>query len=87
MTTSTLQCKLQGANKTTKAHDSICVSDRFTQLDITFQRTIRFGGGNDASALPPGLGAFPLYPVSAFDKQLPQEMVAKGGLFLPMYRK
>lgn len=32
-------------------------------------------------------GTFPLYAVSRFEQKLPAAMVAKGGLFFPMYRK
>jgi hypothetical protein len=37
------------------------------------------------SDLPPGLGAFPLKPVSGYADKLIAPMVAKGGLFCPMY--
>lgn len=57
------------------------------KLRIAFHRTIRVPDNQETSWLPPSLGNFELKPVSKYLKTLPAEMAAKGGLFLPMYRK
>lgn len=57
------------------------------ELRITFQRTIRVPDNVDTSKLPPGLGVFPLLKVRDYASKLPQQMVAKGGVFMPMYQK
>lgn len=87
MTFTSLQCNLHHSHKARKAKDIIRLEDTYSQLDISFQRTIRVPDGQDSSELPPSMGTFPLYPVSSYGKQLPEAMAAKGGVFLPMYRK
>jgi hypothetical protein len=42
---------------------------------------------DQAPALPPDLGSFPLFKVDDYAKNLPDKMARKGGLFLPMYHK
>lgn len=56
-------------------------------LAISFQRTVRVPDDQRENKLPPGLGTFPLYPVSKFRQTMPASMAAKGGLFLPVYRE
>ncbi|KAI1504093.1 hypothetical protein F5X99DRAFT_406474 [Biscogniauxia marginata] len=56
-------------------------------LQIYFQRTIRVPDNLGTSQLPPGLGDFPLYQVKDYASRLPADMVARGGVFLPMYQK
>lgn len=56
-------------------------------INITFKRTVRVADNNRANYLPPFLGNFPLYKVKDYTKKLPAAMAAKGGVFLPMYRK
>ena len=56
-------------------------------LEIFFHRTIRVPDNQHRSALPPGLGTFPLYKVADFRDRLPTAMAEKAGLMLPMYRK
>ena len=56
-------------------------------LAISFRRTIRVPETETVSALPPDLGAFPLYSVNQFEGKLPRHMSAKGGLFFPMHSK
>ena len=55
-------------------------------LRISFRRTIRVPDNHQTSCLPPDLGAFPLKPISGYANKITAEMVAKGGLFFPMYR-
>ncbi|KAK6081120.1 hypothetical protein SCUP234_04773 [Seiridium cupressi] len=57
------------------------------ELRVSFIRTVRVPDNATHSKLPPGLGEFPLYKVQDYAKQLPDEMVDKGGIFLPMYQK
>lgn len=54
-------------------------------LVLSFHRTIKVPDNANTSLLPPGLGSFPLYPVSKF-QNLPRVMRGKGGVFFPMYR-
>ena len=54
-------------------------------LQISFQRTIRVPDINGTVSLPPGLGEFPLYKVKDYKSKLPESMVKKGGLFLPIH--
>ncbi|KAF2496946.1 ubiquitin-domain-containing protein [Lophium mytilinum] len=65
------------------------ITDNTVHLDdlqIAFKRTVRVPDDSNSSALPPGLGNFPLFEVREYAKSLPANMAAKGGLFLPMYR-
>lgn len=57
------------------------------QLEISLRRTIRVPDNGKAYNLPPGCGAFPLYSVDDHRTQLSGDMVAKGGLFIPVYRE
>lgn len=56
-------------------------------LQVSFQRTVRVPDDTKKSDLPPGLGAFPLYSVSAYEKNVPSSMACQGGIFFPMYRQ
>tara|TARA_R110002003_G_scaffold214_2_gene16038 strand:+ start:513 stop:767 length:255 start_codon:yes stop_codon:yes gene_type:complete len=71
-----LTCELKG--------HSIIIDD---DLQISFRRTIRVPDNAQTSFLPPDLGAFPLEPVSRYADKMCAGMVAKSGLFFPMYRK
>ena len=57
------------------------------RLTVSFRRTIRVPDNESIWSLPPDFGPFPLYSVSKYRDRLPEAMVAKGGAFLPMYRK
>jgi hypothetical protein len=71
--------------KTELIDNVIIVSD---DLRISFRRTIRVpDNGQQISFLPPDLGAFPLKAVSKYAGEMSAEMAAKGGVFMPMYRK
>jgi hypothetical protein len=56
-------------------------------FEISFYRTIRIPENGKVHNLPPGLGKFPLFNVQSFADKLPREIVEKGGIFFPMYRK
>lgn len=55
-------------------------------MRISFHRTVRVPEDGTSYYLPPGLGRFPLFDVRPFTHKLPVSVVAKGGLFLPIYR-
>lgn len=56
-------------------------------LDISFHRTIRMPDDDKVHQLPGSLGAFPLFNVSAYAGQLPDNIVQQGGVFLPMWQR
>lgn len=56
-------------------------------LRISFRRTIRVPDNQQTSLLPPDLRTYPLLSVNQHAGKMKAEMVAKGGLFFPMYRK
>lgn len=53
---------------------------------ITFQRTLRVPDDNQEYPLPPGLGQFPLYHLEDYEKRMPEQWAARGGVFFPMYQ-
>jgi hypothetical protein len=55
-------------------------------LKVSFKRTIRVSDNNTTNSLPPSLGNFPMSKVSSYS-DLPSDMKAKGGYFLPMHRQ
>ena len=57
------------------------------RMGISFHRTLRVPQGVPTFPLPPGLGRFPIYEVSAFAVRLPQSWQAAGGGFIPMYQR
>jgi hypothetical protein len=64
-------------------NDKIFVNN---DLCITFERTIRVPDNDSSSYFTPELGHFPLHKVSYYATKLLTSMVAKGGLFFPMYQ-
>ncbi|PGH00853.1 hypothetical protein AJ80_09105 [Polytolypa hystricis UAMH7299] len=79
-----MDCRLVSSISNTYP-DTVSVSNG--ELSITFRRTIKVLETATASFLPPSLGTFPLYSVKQFEKKLPADMTAKGGLFFPMHEK
>ncbi|KAG9195371.1 hypothetical protein G6011_00492 [Alternaria panax] len=75
MSATALTCELKG--------DTIVMNG---DLKISFRRTVRVPETEQSNCLPPNLGAFPLKPVSQHGSSLPAGMVAKGGVFFPMYQ-
>ncbi|KAI5459563.1 hypothetical protein BGZ63DRAFT_254666 [Mariannaea sp. PMI_226] len=55
-------------------------------LRLSFHRTVRVPEDGTSYYLPPGLGRFPLFDVQPFSHKLPVSVVAKGGLFMPIYK-
>ena len=74
----------QGHTEVTGAVTEIIIDKK---LSISFHRTVRVPDDNKKQELPPSLGRFPLFNVEAFKASLPQDMVEKGGMFLPMYQR
>jgi hypothetical protein len=56
-------------------------------LNIQFHRTVRVPDDGRTYNLPANLGTFPLFNIADFTDTLSQDVVEKGGFFLPMYRK
>ena len=56
-------------------------------LEISFHRTIRMPDDDKLHQLPASLGSFPLYNVSSYADQLPDNIVRQGGVFLPMWQR
>lgn len=53
---------------------------------IDFQRTLRIPDDNKPYPLPPGMGRFPVQHVDDYAKKLPEDWIAHGGVFVPMYQ-
>jgi hypothetical protein len=56
-------------------------------VSISFMRTLRIPEDGKNYPLPAGLGKLPLFNIQDFAHEVPPEMLAEGGIFLPMYRK
>ncbi|KAF7876492.1 hypothetical protein EAF04_001582 [Stromatinia cepivora] len=56
-------------------------------LDISFRRTVRVPDNGNTYNLPPDCGLFPIYSVDKYKDKLPNSMVAKGGVFVPMHQR
>ncbi len=57
----------------------------YEDLKISMRRTIRVPDTGSSYDLPPDCGAFPLYSINDFKHRLPENMTAKGGIFVPIY--
>jgi hypothetical protein len=75
-------CSLEGNDFIKLQHDQ-CDDG----VVVSFQRTIRVPDSAQVNNLPPTLGRFPLYKVCDYSDKLPAGMVAKRGVFLPIYRE
>ena len=58
MESTPLQCTLQSSSPCRKVNDIIHVNDKYSHVNISFQRTIRVADGKDTSALPPSMGMY-----------------------------
>lgn len=56
-------------------------------MSIILHRTIRVPDNYSTNSLPPSHGGFPLYRVRDYRDRMPHDIVQKGGLFFPMYRR
>ncbi len=59
----------------------------FGDVCIEFQRTLRIPDDGREYPLPPGLGTFPVLPVSRFADRVPDEWRRRGGVFIPMHQR
>lgn len=85
---SDIRVKLTNPSETPGAFEDIEVKDRLGRvLNISLRRTIRVPDNAASYNLPPDLGAFPIYSVQEHQARLPDLLVKKGGIFIPIYRK
>lgn len=56
-------------------------------MEISFRRTIRVPDDGKSYQLPPNLGKFPIYCIGDYADKLPVDLVRKGGVFIPIWRK
>jgi hypothetical protein len=59
----------------------------FGACRIGFQRTLRIPDDGNSYPLPPGLGQFPVLPVSHFADRVPDDWREHGGVFIPMHQR
>ncbi len=59
----------------------------FGEVSIGFQRTLRIPDDGREYPLPPGLGHFPVLPVSHFADRVPDDWRRHGGVFIPMHQR
>jgi hypothetical protein len=57
------------------------------RLLVSFERTLRVPDDGRSYPLPPSLGRFPLYAAARYAGRVPEEWVAAGVAFLPMYQR
>ena len=82
-----LEAKLIQSGLVAQNNDTIRITDAYSSVNISFQRTLRVPDDQTENNLPASLGTFPLYSVRQYEATLPSSMAMKGGLFFPMYRK
>ena len=64
--------------------NSIRIGERFS---VHFLRTLRVPEDSRTYPLPPGLGEFPLHSVKDYADRVPEDWLAKGGFFIPLYQR
>jgi hypothetical protein len=62
-------------------------SGKSHSFEMSFMRTVRVPDDGKVHNLPPGSGRFPLFNIASFADRVPEEMLSKGGVFLPIYRR
>eukprot|EP00008_Paramoeba_atlantica_P003347 CAMPEP_0201476706 /NCGR_PEP_ID=MMETSP0151_2-20130828/1859_1 /ASSEMBLY_ACC=CAM_ASM_000257 /TAXON_ID=200890 /ORGANISM="Paramoeba atlantica, Strain 621/1 / CCAP 1560/9" /LENGTH=779 /DNA_ID=CAMNT_0047857167 /DNA_START=490 /DNA_END=2829 /DNA_ORIENTATION=- len=55
-------------------------------FSLNLQRTLRLPDDGKTHPLPPGLGKFPIVPVSAFKDTVPEKWLKHGGVIVPMHQ-
>ncbi|KAF8852869.1 ubiquitin-domain-containing protein [Acephala macrosclerotiorum] len=79
---------LEDPRLSSAGHKHVRISHRHLgKLDISFRRTIRVPDNGSTYQLPPDCGPFSIFSVKDYEKQLPDLMVTKGGMFIPMYKR
>ncbi|KAF2021493.1 hypothetical protein BU24DRAFT_417132 [Aaosphaeria arxii CBS 175.79] len=58
-----------------------------TGFGISFQRTTRMPDDNKLHQLPPSLGTFDLFNISAYEDRIPKKIRDVGGVFFPMWQR
>ncbi|KAJ5153031.1 uncharacterized protein N7482_009509 [Penicillium canariense] len=56
-------------------------------LELIFHRTVRMPDDDRLHSLPASVGKFPLYNTADYVDRLPENIAAKGGIFLPMWQR
>ena len=56
-------------------------------LTVIFHRTVRMPDDDRLHSLPASVGSFPLYNVADYADKLPDDILEKGGVFLPMWQR
>ncbi|KAJ5460085.1 uncharacterized protein N7458_001637 [Penicillium daleae] len=56
-------------------------------LELVFHRTVRMPDDDRLHSLPASVGTFPLYNTEDYADRLPENILEKGGLFLPMWQR
>jgi hypothetical protein len=56
-------------------------------LELVFHRTVRMPDDDRLHYLPASVGTFPLYNIEDYADRLPENILEKGGLFLPMWQR
>ena len=69
----------------------VSVSDHGIQIGdrclISLQRTLRIPDDGRVYPLPPGLGLFPVFPVSRFAEAFAPDVADRSDVFVPMYQR
>jgi len=65
-------------------HQLIRIGERFA---VGFHRTLRIPDDGRIYPLPPGLGHFPVFNVSAYRDKVPPQWLEEVGAFIPMYQR
>eukprot|EP00462_Mataza_sp_D1_P020295 CAMPEP_0175141290 /NCGR_PEP_ID=MMETSP0087-20121206/12024_1 /TAXON_ID=136419 /ORGANISM="Unknown Unknown, Strain D1" /LENGTH=746 /DNA_ID=CAMNT_0016424691 /DNA_START=321 /DNA_END=2561 /DNA_ORIENTATION=- len=59
---------------------------RHSDFKLSFQRTLRIPDDGKKYPLPPGMGKFPIVPVSMYKDKVPTDWLQKGGVIVPMHQ-
>lgn len=75
--------------KISKTQSGISIQDEndAADLEISFNRTLRVPEDGTVYNLPALFGPFPLVNVDLLDGKLPESMIQKSGLLIPMYQR
>lgn len=74
----------EGGGYTDRHANSLGIDGHFTTC---FHRTVRMPDDNRLHHLPSSLGTFPLHNIVDYADRLPDHMLEKGGVFLPMWQR
>jgi hypothetical protein len=58
-----------------------------SEVSIHFHRTLRIPDDGKVYPLPPGLGGFPIVPVSRHARRVPRRWREQGGFIIPMWQR